>query len=51
MGLCSDPAEWEAALSSRSAPFARPANGKVDVKIITNDGGEMTMVMEVGNDA
>ena len=51
LGRALDPAEWEAALSSRSAPFARPANGKVAVKIVTNDGGEMTVVRELGNGA
>ena len=31
-----------------SAPFARPASGVVAAKIITADGGEMTVVRDVG---
>ena len=48
LGRSLDGAEWDAALSSRSAPFARPASGVVAAKIITADGGEMTVVRDVG---
>ena len=47
LGRSLDGAEWEAALSSRSAPFARPASGVIAAKIITADGGEMTVVRDV----
>ena len=48
LGRSLDDSEWTAALSSRSAPFARPASGVVAAKIITADGGEMTVVRDVG---
>ena len=48
LGRSLDGDEWEAALSSRSAPFARPAGGVIAAKIITSDGGEMTVVQDVG---
>lgn len=48
LGRSIDDLEWEAALSSRSAPFARPDGGVIAAKIITADGGEMTVVREVG---
>ena len=49
LGRSLDGDEWEAALSSRSAPFARPAGGVIAAKIITADGGEMTVVRDVGS--
>ena len=48
LGRSLDGDEWDAALSSRSAPFARPASGVIAAKIITADGGEMTVVRDVG---
>ena len=48
LGRSLDGDEWKAALSSRSAPFARPAGGVIAAKIITADGGEMTVVRDVG---
>ena len=48
LGSSVDDAQWDAALSSRSAPFARPAGGVIAAKIITADGGEMTVVRSVG---
>ena len=51
LGRSLDGDEWEAALSSRSAPFARPASGVIAAKIITADGGEMTVVRDVGRSA
>ena len=48
LGRSLDGDEWDAALSSRSAPFARPASGVIAAKIITADGGEMTVVQDVG---
>ena len=48
LGRSLDGDEWDAALSSRSAPFARPAGGVIAAKIITADGGEMTVVRDVG---
>ena len=47
LGRSLDDSEWTAALSSRSAPFARPASGVIAAKIITADGGEMTVVRDV----
>ena len=38
LGRSLDGKEWDAALSSRSAPFARPAGGVIAAKIITADG-------------
>ena len=49
LGIPLDGAEWDAALSIRSAPFARPASGVIVAKIITTDGGEMTVVRDVGS--
>ena len=49
LGRSLDGGEWDAALSSRSAPFARPASGVIAAKIITADGGEMTVVRDVGS--
>ena len=49
LGRSLDGKEWDAALSSRSAPFARPAGGVIAAKIITADGGEMTVVRDVGD--
>ena len=48
LGRSLDDDEWAAALSSRSAPFDRPEGGLVAAKIITADGGEMTVVRELG---
>ncbi len=47
LGRSLDDSAWAAALSSRSAPFARPAGGVIAAKIITSDGGEMTVVRDV----
>ena len=43
-----DDSEWAGALSSRSEPFARPTSGLIATKMITADGGEMTVVRDVG---
>ena len=51
LGSSVDDTQWDAALSSRTAPFARPAGGVVAAKIITADGGEMTVVRGVGREA
>ena len=48
LGRSLDADEWDAALSSRSAPFARPTGGVIAAKIVTADGGEMTVVRDVG---
>ena len=48
LGRSLDDSEWIAALSIRSAAFARPASGVIAAKIITADGGEMTVVRTVG---
>ncbi len=47
LGRSLDDSEWAAVLSSRSAPFARPDDGVIAAKIITSDGGEMTVVRVV----
>lgn len=47
LGRSLDRRESAAALSSRTAPFPRPASGVIAAKIITADGGEMTVVRDV----
>lgn len=42
------PELWEHALSTRSAPFAKPKTGRIAVRLITNTHTEMTAVREVG---
>ena len=51
LGRSMDSDEWAAALSSRSAPFDRPEGGLIAAKIITADGGEMTVVRDIGMSA
>ena len=42
------PELWEHALSTQSAPFAKPKTGRIAVRLITNTHTEMTAVREVG---
>ena len=42
-----DPTLWRHMLSCRSAPFRRPASGRIAVRIITNTHTEMTTVVDV----
>ena len=42
-----DPVLWKHALSTRSAPFPKPATGRIAVRIITNTHTEMTTVVEI----
>ena len=42
------PELWEHALSTHSAPFAKPKTGRIAVRLITNTHTEMTAVREVG---
>lgn len=41
------PELWEHALSTESAPFAKPKTGRIAVRLITNTHTEMTAVREV----
>ena len=42
-----DPSLWESMISYRSAPFPKPAHGRIAVRIITNTHTEMTTVYKV----
>ena len=48
LGRRIDPALWSAMLTARSAPFPKPAQGRIAVRIVTTTGLEMTKVIEVG---
>ena len=47
LGRRIDPVLWKHALSTKSAPFSRPATGRIAVRIITNTHTEMTAVVDV----
>ena len=46
LGRSLDQLRWNAALSVRSAPFERPPEGKIAMKIITTSGTEMSLVAD-----
>ena len=48
LGRRIDPALWSAMLTCRSAPFPKPTQGRIAVRIVTTTGLEMTKVIEVG---
>lgn len=48
LGRRIDPALWSAMLTCRSAPFPKPAQGRIAVRIVTTTGLEMTKAIEVG---
>jgi len=47
LGRSLDTIRWNAALSVRSAPFEKPPEARVAVKIITTTGTEMSLVADV----
>ena len=48
LGKSLDQLRWDATLSVRSAPFERPLEAKIAVKIITTTGTEMSLVADIG---
>ena len=47
LGTRIDSELWEHALSTKSAPFPRPATGRIAVRIITNTHTELTTVVDI----
>ena len=47
LGRSLDQLRWNAALSIRSAPFPKPPEGRIAIKIVTTTGTEMSLVAEV----
>ena len=47
LGRSLDNIRWNATLSIRSAPFKRPPEAKIAIKIITTTGTEMSLVAEI----
>ena len=47
LGKSLDKIRWDAALSVKSAPFPKPPEGRIAIKIVTTTGTEMSLVAEV----
>jgi adenine-specific DNA-methyltransferase len=47
LGRGLDKLRWDAALSVKSAPFERPPEGRIAIKIITTTGTEMSLVADM----
>ena len=47
LGRSLDTLRWNATLSIRSAPFEKPPEAKIAIKIITTTGAEMSLVTDV----